>query len=78
MFRNVLDAVTPMPSPAAGRPRVTTGLLALVTGGCAGGLRGVDRASQCPSPIETPVLHAGDTWTYRNEDGGGGARHMTR
>ena len=48
---------------------VTAGLLALVTGGCAGGLAGSTAQVQCPSPIETPVLHAGDTWTYRNEDG---------
>jgi hypothetical protein len=44
-------------------------LITIVTGGCAGGLPGSSTKVACPSPIETPVLYPGDTWTFRYNDG---------
>lgn len=37
--------------------------------GCALGLTGWSAQVPCPTTIETPVLYAGDTWTFRNNDG---------
>lgn len=49
-------------------------LLAVVVGGCAGGLGGSSAQVACPATIETPVLYPGDTWTMRYEDGRRGRR----
>lgn len=43
--------------------------LALLATGCAGGLAGSSADVACPPTVEAPVLYAGDSWTYRFNDG---------